>query len=63
VNEVGRDLPGPSGLYDKFSVFMGENFDRLMACGFTKEDIRDLQIAELMKYMLKWLDATTPNSA
>ena len=28
-----------------------------------KEDIRDLQIAELMKYMREWLDATTPNSA
>ena len=28
-----------------------------------KEDIRDLQIAELMKYMREWLDVTTPNGA
>ena len=63
ANEVGRDLPGPSGLYDQFSIFMGENFDRLMACGFTKEDIRELQIVELMRYMREWLVATTPNGA
>ena len=29
----------------------------------TKEDIRDLQIAELRKYMRSWLDVTTPNGA
>jgi hypothetical protein len=34
-----------------------------MASGFTKEDIRDLQIVELMKYMREWLDVTTPNGA
>jgi hypothetical protein len=28
-----------------------------------KEDIRELQIAELMKYMREWLDVTTPNGA
>ena len=28
-----------------------------------KEDILELQIAELMKYMLEWLDVTTPNGA
>jgi hypothetical protein len=42
---------------------MGENFDRLMASGFTKEDIRELQIAELIKYMREWLAATNPNGA
>jgi hypothetical protein len=63
ANEVGRDLPGPSGLYDLFSIFMGENYDRLIAKGFTKEDIRELQIAELIRYMRKWLIATTPNGA
>jgi hypothetical protein len=28
-----------------------------------KEDIRKLQIAELIKYMREWLDVTTPNGA
>jgi hypothetical protein len=62
-NEIGRKLLGPSGLYDLFSVFMGENYDRLMASGFTKDDIRELQIAELMRHMREWLAARTPNGA
>jgi len=61
ANEVGRDLPGPSGLYDQFSVFMGENYDRLLADGFTKEDVLELQIAELMRHMREWLVATKLN--
>ena len=28
ANEVGCELPGPSGFYDQFSIFMGENYDR-----------------------------------
>ena len=28
-----------------------------------KEDILELQIAELMKYMREWLEVTTPNGA
>jgi len=62
-NEIGRKLPGPSGLYDLFCVFMGENYNRLMASGFTQDDIRELQIAELMRHMREWLAARTPNGA
>ncbi len=63
ANEVGRDLPGPSGLHDLFSIFMGQNFVRLIASAFTEADIRELQIAGLIRCMSEWLIATTPNGA
>jgi hypothetical protein len=60
ANEVGLELPGPSGVYDMFSVFMGENFDLLKGKGFSEADIRDLQINELIKYMREWLPDSKP---
>jgi hypothetical protein len=63
VNEVGRDLPGPSGLYDDFNLFMGENFDLLKSKGFSRDDIRILPISELTKYMREWLAAFKLNEA
>ena len=60
ANEVGLALPGPSRVYDIFSVFMGENFDLLIGKGFSEADIRDLQINELIKYMREWLLDSKP---
>lgn len=61
ANEVGLPLPGPSRVYDIFSVFMGENFDLLIGKGFSEADIRDLQTNELIKYMREWLLDSKPN--
>ena len=60
ANEVGLALPGPSRVYDYFSVFMGENYDILIEKGFSEADIRDLQINELIKYMREWLLDSKP---
>lgn len=60
TNEVGLALPGPSRVYDSFSVFMGENCGFLIGKGFSEADIRDLQINELTKYMREWLLDSRP---
>jgi hypothetical protein len=36
---------------------MGVNYDRLLAKGFTKEEVLELQTAELIKQMREWLAA------
>ena len=55
ASEVGRDLPGTSRIYDYFSIFMGENYDRLLLKGFSKEEVLELQTIELIKQMREWL--------
>jgi hypothetical protein len=59
VNDIGIDLPGPAALMDAFTVFMGENYDALIAKGFAKKEIPKLPIPELMRYMRDWVASNT----
>ncbi len=45
----------PARIASAFSDFMAENFDRLTARGFSKKDIAELQVFELMGYMESWV--------
>jgi len=59
VNDIGIDLPGPAALMDAFTVFMGENYDALIAKGFAEKEIPNLPIPELMRYMRDWVASNT----
>ncbi|NTU74057.1 hypothetical protein HGB07_08000, partial [Candidatus Roizmanbacteria bacterium] len=55
VNDIGIDLPGPSALFDQFTQFMADNYDELLAHGFDKDEIPDLPVPELIRYMREWV--------
>ena len=57
VNDVGIDLPGPSGLFDQFTQFMADNYDDLLSHGFNKTEIPNLPVSELIRYMREWVTA------
>ena len=57
VNDVGINLPGPSALFDLFMQFMADNYEYLLEHGFNKDDIPDLPVPELIKYMREWVAA------
>lgn len=59
VNEVGIDLPGPSGLMDAFSLFMAQTYDDLIAKGFAEKEIPKLPVPELVRYMRGWVGSNT----
>ena len=57
VNDVGINLPGPSGLFDQFTQFMADNYDDLLSHGFNKTEIPNLPVSELIRYMREWVTA------
>ena len=57
VNDVGINLPGPSGLFDQFTQFMADNYDDLLSHGFNKTEIPNLPVPELIRYMREWVTA------
>ena len=46
---------GPSKIWAEFTQFMADNYDALIEDGFSKEDIEDLQIGELIERMQAWV--------
>jgi hypothetical protein len=57
--EAGAGLPGPSRIWDAFNEFMADDYDRLVAAGFSENDIRRLPVTELMDHMREWVTAST----
>lgn len=51
----GLRADGPSRIWDAFNEFMGDNYDKLMAQGFSKRDIERLHVSELMVHMREWV--------
>ena len=54
-SESGVSGAGPEAIWGAFTDFMAENFDELTKKGFSKKDIAVLPVAELMRYMKKWI--------
>lgn len=52
---------GPSGIWAEFTQFMADNYDALIADGFSEEDISELSISEMIERMEAWL--AVPKSA
>jgi len=59
VSNAGADLPGPSALVDTFSLFMADIYVALHGRGFSDDDIEDLPVPELMRYMREWVAANS----
>lgn len=49
------DADGPSRIWDAFNVFMGDNYDELIARGFSERNIEMLPAQELIESMQKWV--------
>ena len=58
-SEASLSAPGPSRIWGAFNEFMAENYDELIANGFSKHNIERLPIKELMRYMKEWVKANT----
>lgn len=54
-NTCSLQAPGPTRISGAFSDFRADNFDRLIEEGFSKEDIENLPIAELIECMEGWV--------
>ncbi len=46
---------GPTKIWNAFNDFMADNYDRLIANGFSKKDIERLPVNELIKAMKNWV--------
>lgn len=57
--EAAADLPGPSRIWDAFNEFMADDYDNLIAAGYSDKDIRRLPIVELMGRMRPWVATNT----
>mgnify|MGYP005855441821 FL=1 len=54
-SSCGLGADGPSRIWDAFNVFMGDNYDALIAKEFSKRDIERLPVPELLESMEKWV--------
>ncbi len=55
---VQEDLgtgPSPTEIWYSFNDFMADLYDRLVADGFSKDDIEDLPVTELLNHMKEWI--------
>lgn len=58
-SEASLNASGPSKIWGAFNDFMAENYDKLIASGFSKKDIERLPVNELMNHMQKWVENNT----
>lgn len=54
-NEADLSAHGPSRIWGAFNEFMADNYDALTKRGFSRKDIYDLPINELIRYMKRWV--------
>lgn len=52
---------GPAKIWGEFTQFMADNYDALVEDGFSKDDIEDLPIGELIERMQAWVAVPTVN--
>ena len=57
AGEAGIRAPGPSALWGRFTDFMADNYDALIARGFSARDIENLPIRELLPCIRDWIAA------
>jgi hypothetical protein len=55
--ETGLGAIGPAALWSRFNDFMADNFDNLTARGFSKTNIRNIDVSELVSEMRAWIAA------
>lgn len=55
VNQCRPRAPGPAKIWGAFTDFMAENYDTLIGRGFSKRDIEDLAVSELIECMEEWV--------
>lgn len=51
--------PGPTAMWAKFTDFMADDFDLLVARGFSEKDIANQSMGELMPRMREWVAKNT----
>jgi hypothetical protein len=54
TNTCNVAAPGPAKIANEFTSFMADDYDSLIANGFSREDIEGLQIGELITHMRAW---------
>jgi hypothetical protein len=47
--------PGPTKIWGDFNEFMAHNYDALISCGFSDEDVRLLPVSELLICIKDWV--------
>jgi len=56
-NECKIDAPGPTLIWDSFNFFMADIYVDLLERGFSKENVDELPVPELIEYMQTWVAA------
>lgn len=54
-NECRLQAPGPTLIWDSFNYFMADIYVDLLDRGFSKQDVDELPIPELIEYMQTWV--------
>jgi hypothetical protein len=54
INAALMDAVGTSKIESAFNDFMADNYDELVAKGFSNRDIQNLGVPELIQYMKEW---------
>lgn len=57
-NEARMSADGPSRVWGAFNEFMADNYDDLKKRGFSRKDIDELGISELIECMKRWTRTT-----
>lgn len=55
TNHCCPKAPGPAKIWGAFTDFMAENYDVLIQRGFSKKDIKNLAVPELIECMEEWV--------
>lgn len=55
AQELGNATPGPTAVWGRFNEFMADNYDTLTARGYSRKDIEDQPIGELIGCMREWI--------
>ena len=58
-HEAQLQADGPAAVWGAFTDFMADNYDDLIARGFSSRDVERLPVNELMRYMEQWITART----
>jgi hypothetical protein len=53
--EAGLTAVGPAAIWSRFNDFMADNFDALTIRGFSRADIKNIDISELVVEMRAWI--------
>lgn len=55
--EASLTAVGPAAIWSRFNDFMADNFDSLQARGFSRSDIKNIEMGELLVEMKAWIVA------